>query len=88
MIEAALPAGGELESAVWVAGSLLSHRRVPLPPEVRAVWEALRLPALAAADRMAEAGRRLAVALLAGADQEVLGSLLNRISPAIRPRWC
>ena len=80
VIEAALPAGDELESAVWVAGSLLSHRRVPLPPEVRAVWEALRLPALVAADRVAEAGRRLAAALLTGADQEVLGSLLNRIA--------
>ena len=40
---------------MWVAGSLLSHQRVPLPPEVRAVWEALRLPTLVAADRMAEA---------------------------------
>ena len=80
VIEAALPPGGELESAVWVAGSLLSHRRVALPPEVRVAWEALRLPALVAADRVAEAGRRLAAALLAGADQEVLGSLLNRIA--------
>ena len=80
VIEAALPAGDELESAVWVAGSLLSHRRVPLPPEVRAVWEALSLPALVAADRVAAAGRRLAAALLTGADQEVLGSLLNRIA--------
>ena len=80
VIEAALPAGGELESAVWVAGSLLSHRRVMLPPEVRAVWEALRLPALVAADRVAEAGRRLAAALLAGAEQEVLGSVLNQVA--------
>ena len=59
MIEAALSAG-VLESAVWVAGSLLSHRQVPLPAEVTRVWGALTLPAVVAEERMAAAGRRLA----------------------------
>ena len=80
VIEAALSPGGELDSAVWVAGSLLSRRQVPLPPEVTGVWEALRLPALVAGDRMAQAGRALAAALLAGPDQELLGGLLNRVA--------
>src|SRR5580704_13705506 len=80
VIEAALSPGGELDSAVWVAGSLLSRRQVPLPPEVTGVWEALRLPALVAGDRMAQVGRRLAAALLAGPEQELLGGLLNRVA--------
>ena len=80
MIEAALSPGGELDSAVWVAGSLLSRRQVPLPPEVTGVWEALRLPAVVAGDRVAEAGRRLAAAMLTGADQELLGGLLDRVA--------
>ena len=57
-------AGGELESAVWLAGSLLCQRRGAAAGRGGRVWEALRLPALVAADRMAEAGRRLAAALL------------------------
>ena len=80
VIEAAVSPGGELDSAVWVAGSLLSRRQVPVPPEVIRIWEALTLPALVAGERMAEAGRRLAAALLTGADQELLGGLLNRVA--------
>ena len=45
------------------------------------MWEALRLPALVAAERVAEAGRRLAAALLDEADQELLAELLNRLPP-------
>ena len=78
VIEVAPSPGGELDSAVWVAGSLLSRRQASLPPEVVRVWEALRLPAMVAGDRMAEAGRRLAAVLLTGTDQELLGGLLDR----------
>ena len=80
VIEAALSAG-VLESAVWVAGSLLSHRQVPLPAEVTWVWGALTLPAVVAEERMAAAGRRLAGALLADADQHLLARMLNRLPP-------
>ena len=80
VIEAALSAG-VLESAVWVAGSLLSHRQVPLPTEVTGVWGALTLPAVVAGERMAAAGRRLAGALLADADQHLLARMLNRLPP-------
>src|SRR6201996_4199933 len=79
IIEAALADDGELESAVWVAGTLLSHQRMPLPAEVNGVWQALRLPPLAASGRMVEAGRRLAEALLSETAQESLGSLLDRM---------
>jgi hypothetical protein len=55
VIEAAVTGEGGLESAVWVAGSLLCRRRAPLPPQGDAVWGALRLPALAATERLADA---------------------------------
>ena len=61
-----------LASAVWLAGSPLCQRQAPLPAEVAGVWDALRLPALAAAERMADAGRRLAGALLDDAGQQLL----------------
>ncbi len=80
VIEAALSAG-VLESAVWVAGSMLSHRQAPLPAEVTRVWGALTLPAVVAEERMAAAGRHLAGALLADADQHLLARMLNRLPP-------
>ena len=81
VIEAALVAGGVLESATWVAGSLLARRREPLAPQVMSVWPALRLPAVVAGERMAQAGRALAGALLAEADQQLLAGLLDRLAP-------
>lgn len=80
VIEAGL-LGGVLESATWVAGSLLARRREPLAPQVMSVWPALRLPAVVAGERMAQAGRALAGALLAEADQQLLAGLLDRLAP-------
>ena len=54
---------------------------MPLPLAVTGVWGALRLPAAAAEDRLAEAGRRLADALLAGDDQRLLAGVLDRLTP-------
>ena len=81
VIEAALVPGGVLESATWVAGSLLGRRREPLPVQVTSVWAALRLPAVVAGERMAQAGRALAGVLLAEADQQLLAGLLDRLAP-------
>jgi CHAT domain len=81
VIETALVAGGVLESATWVAGSLLARRRELLAPQVMSVWPALRLPAVVAGERMAQAGRALAGALLAEADQQLLAGLLDRLAP-------
>ena len=79
VIEAGLTAEGMLASAVWVAGSLLTAREEPLPPEVTGVWAALDLPGAVAAGRVAAAGRALAGVLLADDGQEVLGNLLDRL---------
>lgn len=80
VIEASLE-GGELISAVWLAGAQLCRQRVPLPPGVAGVWAALRLPPLAAGERMAEAGRRLAGALLDEPGEQALGGLLAGLPP-------
>ena len=64
LIEAGQSDDGQVASAVWLGGSLLCQRQAPLPAEVAGVWGALELPPLAAAGRMAEAGRRLAGVLL------------------------
>ena len=58
LIEAALSDEGELDSAVWLAGSLLCRQRTLLPAEVAHVWGALDLPPASAAQRMADAGGR------------------------------
>ena len=82
VIEAALAEDGQVASAVWLAGSLLCQRQAPLPAEVAGVWEALRLPALAAADRMAEAGRQLAGdAAGRRTAQRLLAAVLDRLPP-------
>jgi tetratricopeptide (TPR) repeat protein len=81
VIEAALSEDGVLTSAVWLAGAELCRRQAPLPGEVAEVWGALRLPALAAGDRMAEAGRRLAAALLDDDTQHMLAGMVNRLRP-------
>jgi hypothetical protein len=79
VIEAAVSPNGVVSSAIWVAGSLLSARQQPLPPEVSRVWAALHLPAAVAGDRVAEAGRLLTDVLLADEDQVLLGALLERL---------
>ena len=81
VIEAAISDAGMLESAVWLAGTQLCRQQAPLPFEVTQVWGALRLPALAAGERLAEAGRRLAGALLDNEGQALLAGLLNRLPP-------
>ena len=81
VIEAAVSAAGMLESAVWLAGTQLCRQQVPLPFEVAQVWGALRLPALAAGERLAEAGRGLAGALLDDEGQALLAGMLNRLPP-------
>jgi tetratricopeptide (TPR) repeat protein len=80
VIEAAL-SGGRLDSAVWVGGSLLCARKVPLPAEVTGVWDALDLPPEVAAGRMAAAGRRLADALLDERAGQALAGLIGRLPP-------
>ena len=79
VIEAAVSPDGVVESAVWVAGSRLSARQRPLPPEVSRVWAALQLPGAVAGNLIAEAGRLLADVLLADDDQALLGALLERL---------
>jgi hypothetical protein len=81
VIEASLAEDGQVASAVWLGGSLLCQRLAPLPVEVRDVWGALELPSLAAAGRMAEAGRRLAGMLLDEAGQGVLAAVVDRLPP-------
>ena len=80
VIEASI-SQGVVESAVWAAGSLLGRHHGPLPAEVAGVWRALRLPGLAAAERLAAAGRALAGALLDQASQELVAALLNGLAP-------
>jgi CHAT domain/TIR domain len=81
VLEAALSDGGVLDSAVWVAGSPLCRRQAPLPAEVAGVWGALKLPALAAGQRLADAGLQLAAALLDEDSRRVLAGLLDRLPP-------
>ena len=69
-----------MESAAWAAGALACRRREPLPPQVREVWGALRLPGLVAGERLAAAGRTLAGALLDGQGQELVAGLLGRLA--------
>ena len=76
VIQARLLAGGAVESAAWVAGSLACRQRRPLPAEVREVWGALALPGLVAGERLAAAGRALAGLLLDQAGQELVAGLL------------
>ena len=79
-IEAEL-ADGDLQSRVLVGESVLCRRREPLAAEVAGVWQALRLPGLIAAQRMADAGRQLAGMLLDDAGQRTIAGLLRRLPP-------
>ena len=81
LIQARITEDGQLASAVWVGGSPLCQRQVPVPAEVAGVWAGLRLPAPEAAQRMAVAGRGLAAALLDDAGVRLLGGLLHRLPP-------
>ena len=81
LIEASDGEDGQVASAVWLGGSLLCQRQAPLPAEVTGVWGALQLPALVAAERMVEAGRRLAGVLLDEAGQSVLAAVVDRLPP-------
>jgi hypothetical protein len=71
VIEASLSDTGVLDSVVSLAGTVLCQRQVPLPAEVAEVRGALRLPGLAAGQRLADAGRRFADALLDGQSQQL-----------------
>ena len=81
VIEARVADDGQVTSEVWLGGSLLCQRQAPLPVEVARVWGALRMPALVAAERVAEAGRRLAGTLFDDAAQRVLAAVADRLQP-------
>jgi hypothetical protein len=81
LIEASMTEDGQVASVVTLGGSPVCQRQALLPVEVDAVWAALRLPALAAADRMADAGRRLAGVLLDDAAQGMLAGMVDRLPP-------
>ena len=81
VIEARVADNGEVASTVWLGGSLLCQRQTPLPPEVVNVWGALQLPTLVAAERVAEAGRRLAGVLFDDAGQRALAAVADRLPP-------
>jgi hypothetical protein len=81
LIEADRADDGQIDSAVWLGGSLLCQGRAPEPAELAGLWGALRLPPLAAADRMVDAGRRLAGMLMDEAAQHALAAELDRLAP-------
>jgi tetratricopeptide (TPR) repeat protein len=81
IIEVAVADTGMLDTCVRVSGTVAGHQQARLPAEVADVWKALDLPALVAAERMADAGRRLAGALLDEAGQHTLARRLNEIPP-------
>jgi tetratricopeptide (TPR) repeat protein len=81
LIEAERAEDGQVASAVWLGGSLLCQGQAPEPVELRGLWGALRLPPLPAADRMVEAGRRLAGMLMDEAAQRAVAAELDRLAP-------
>ena len=81
MIEAVLGDDGMLESRVRTGGAEPRQRRAALPYEAARVWDALRLPGHVAGERMADAGRRLAGALLDEQGQRELAARLVRLPP-------
>jgi hypothetical protein len=80
-IEAHDAGDGQVTSSVWLAGTLLCERRASLPLEVAQVWAALGLPSLVAAERMADAGRRLAGLLLDEQAQDTLATVIDQLPP-------
>jgi hypothetical protein len=81
LIEADRAEDGQVSSAVWLGGSLLCQGQAPEPAELAGLWGALRLPPLAASDRMVEAGRRLAGMLMDEAAQRAVATELDRLAP-------
>jgi tetratricopeptide (TPR) repeat protein len=81
-IEATLTANGMLDALVRLGEARLCERQGPLPPEIAEVWGALALPGLIAADRMANAGRKLAGALLDDEGQARLATVFRHLPPA------
>ena len=81
VIEASISTSGMLESAVWIDGSRLSRRQVPLPAQVTTVWTALGSPGQDAKKCLDDAGRALAAALLDQAEQSSLAGVLKRLPP-------
>ena len=81
VIEIALTEAGILNSCVRLAGDVVCRQDAPLPSEVAGVWNALQLPPLIAGERMADAGRRLAGALLNDTAQQKLARRLSGIPP-------
>jgi tetratricopeptide (TPR) repeat protein len=81
LIEAGHAGDGQVSSAVWLGGSLLCQGQAPQPTELAGLWSALRLPPLAASDRMVEAGRRLAGMLMDEAAQRAVATELDRLAP-------
>jgi len=81
VIEVALTKAGTLSSCARLAGDVVCRHEALLPAEVAEVWNGLQLPPLIAGERMAEAGRRLAHALLDDTAQRNLARRLNEIPP-------
>ena len=81
VIEASWSPDGVVESAAWAARALACRRREPLPPQIREVWGALRLPGLVAQERLVAAGRALAGVLLDEQGQELMAGLLGGLAP-------
>jgi hypothetical protein len=84
VIDAGIADDGRLRATVSLAGATLCQRQEWLPAEVADVWRALRQPPADAAQRMADAGRRLAATLLDEAAARLLGDLLNGLPPGDR----
>ena len=63
------------------AGRCCASAGAAAPVEVAGEWGALQLPALAAAGRVADAGRRLAGVLFDQAAQELLAAVVDRLPP-------
>jgi tetratricopeptide (TPR) repeat protein len=77
VIESKASDTGQLASTAWLAGACLGSRSTTIPAEVSRVWTALQLPPEAAAERMADAGRRLAAAMFDDATDSLLGEILR-----------
>jgi hypothetical protein len=81
IIEVALTDAETLDTCLRISGTVVCRRQARLPSEVVEVWKVLDLPAPVAGERMADAGRRLAGALLDGSGQHLLARRLNEIPP-------
>ncbi|HEX8344070.1 MAG TPA: CHAT domain-containing protein [Actinoplanes sp.] len=73
--------GRRLTSEVSLAGAPVCVREAVLPPELDRVWESLTGPAVAAQERMAEAGRALAVAVFDEPGQRLVADLVGGLRP-------